>query len=273
MSEVSDRWVVWSADKKRAGRRTVLLGVLALPLSLGFPFAASGILTHFNFSNSWMPALPIVFLVSFAAGVVTLITGLFIRERAEVPCDVVQTTITTPNSGATRLDQQRTIRDDPDFSLRLSLGTSAVSLSVPMLAWSNGWIRYNFLHLLAGLTVLFGLCSVLHTISGLVSRDRHTVIEIDNWDRSISFINSFTKKKRTYSFRELDGFVFIEILIRLKYGSRKVYDLFLIKNGRRVERISSENHALSELREGLAVLPQLNLTDTLPVGGLARPFI
>lgn len=62
------------------------------------------------------------------------------------------------------------------------------------------------------------------------------IVTIDSLSKIISFKNVFTKRERTYSFTEFDGFA--NTFYRQGYAA-KFYVIYLVKGDKRIEKISS----------------------------------
>ncbi len=84
-------------------------------------------------------------------------------------------------------------------------------------------------------------------------------ITIDNFNKTISFKNIFTKKERLYSFEELDGFVDTYY----KDGYQAKFDIiYLIKSDKRIEKISRYFYSnYKDLKAGLESLSYLGFRE------------
>jgi hypothetical protein len=85
------------------------------------------------------------------------------------------------------------------------------------------------------------------------------VVTIDSFDKTISFKNVLSKKERTYSFNELDGFV--DTYYKDGYQA-KFNIIYLVKNDMRIEKISGYFYSnYKDLKAGLESLAYLGFRE------------
>ena len=84
-------------------------------------------------------------------------------------------------------------------------------------------------------------------------------VTVDNFNKTISFKNIFSRKERFYSFTELDGFVDTYY----KDGYQAKFDIiYLIKNVKRIEKISRYFYSnYKDLKAGLESLTYLGFRE------------
>jgi hypothetical protein len=106
------------------------------------------------------------------------------------------------------------------------------------------------------LVIAFGLLFSLLSFCQLL-RDCKLII-VDTTEKSITFTNFLTRKKATYNFNDLDGFV--DLYQPAKGGSYKV--LYLVQNEKFVEKISTFIYSnFTEIENNIKELEYLGQRD------------
>lgn len=264
MTEVKDNWTQWLASKQLLGRRMILssIGSILIGLAAAAVLLAIAGLHPALRENTLMILFVAISLACVPLGAFVLIAGVIIKERAVIPSDIFETSsqpspIIVPHHPG----NGRKITGGTTGSEVLWLVAGSMLLLTTLIASSRAHGRLSTVVDLICSVLLFMCLSILWTI--LTDKQYHTRFTIDGLDNTISFTNLFTRKVREYRFRELDGFAYVQYIIKRRYDSQAYNVLFLVKRGVRVEKMT---YPSDEVRDSLSVLDQLKFTDTRPVG-------
>jgi hypothetical protein len=224
-----------------------------------FSFLLVGIMTAGladHLSNQQNEQIFYWFAGCFFAGLALLLMGVFYKRHFALPRDI-DAAPTGPRV------EDKTIRSESGSLVTRAVMSVSLLMSslVVWYVWiergghSDGFFPLGIITLIVG----------VYALAGMANEQRRTAITINCTTQTISFTNSLSKKTRLYCFGEMDGFLYLKFYGG--YHDHARYVVSLVKQGRRVENISSDVYRnFDALKQCLASLRQLRIADTLPVG-------